>query len=562
MCEQFSTGLELCKEYDAFDRPIRLVLPNQCEVHYNYDPLFLRCIKKTSASGKTLYSHTYEEYDLDGNSLLETLPGNVGELQRTYDSLGRTTTLSSPYFRQECLYDPSGNLLSSTIDGSTYHYAYDGLSQLCSEQGAENLTYTHDSLHNRTSKNSDSIELNDLNELVKQGNIHCVYDQNGNQIQQQSPTQTTHFTYDPLNRLVEAATDSQKLTFFYDPLGRRLSKTTSLAETQIDHEDYLYDGLNEIGAFKTTGEPKNLRVLGHTKYDAPTLAIELENQLFFPFTDLQGNIRRLINLDTRAISAYDFSAFGEALQPVEDQNPWRFAAKRFDPELGLVYFGKRYYDPRLGRWLTTDPAGFIDSANLYQYVLNNPFKYRDPHGENVLGFLVGIAEVVAGAAVCLTGGALEVVTLGGYTFVLGFHEAAGIALMTHGAAHAAYHSQDMMPDGPWTHKAARNPTKNKEKNPPPGGPNELEKDAKWKETTHPEQKKKSNRRVFENTETGEVIEFDKRKPSQSGHRGQDHYHRRNPESKGEGDEYLNKHRKPCREGSSDSHLYLPDHLAW
>ena len=114
-----------------------------------------------------------------------------------------------------------------------------------------------------------------------------------------------------------------------------------------------------------------------------------------------------------------------------------------DPELGLIDFGKRYYDPRLGRWLTTDPAGFIDSVNLYQYVLNNPFKYQDPHGENVLGFLVGIAEIVVGGAICLTGGVLEVATAGGYTFAFGFHEAAGIALMTHGAAQATYHSQDI-----------------------------------------------------------------------------------------------------------------------
>ena len=42
-----------------------------------------------------------------------------------------------------------------------------------------------------------------------------------------------------------------------------------------------------------------------------------------------------------------------------------------------------------------------------------------------------------------TGGVLEVATFGGYTFALGFHEAAGIALMTHGAAHAGYHSRDM-----------------------------------------------------------------------------------------------------------------------
>ena len=60
------------------------------------------------------------------------------------------------------------------------------------------------------------------------------------------------------------------------------------------------------------------------------------------------------------------------------------------------------------------------------------------------GFLLGIAEIVVGGAICFTGGMLEVASFGGYTFAFGFHEAAGIALMTHGCAQAAYHSRDMV----------------------------------------------------------------------------------------------------------------------
>ncbi len=52
-----------------------------------------------------------------------------------------------------------------------------------------------------------------------------------------------------------------------------------------------------------------------------------------------------------------------------------------DHETNLVYFGKRYYDPFLARWMSTDPAGFKDALNLYQYALNNPFKFVDPNGE-------------------------------------------------------------------------------------------------------------------------------------------------------------------------------------
>ncbi len=103
--------------------------------------------------------------------------------------------------------------------------------------------------------------------------------------------------------------------------------------------------------------------------------MELEGQVFAPVLDVQGNICRLVDLDSSIADSYDFTAFGEERKKDSKEttfNPWRFASKHFDPELGLVYFGKRYYDPEFARWITTDPAGLTDSANLYQYVFNNP----------------------------------------------------------------------------------------------------------------------------------------------------------------------------------------------
>ena len=126
-------------------------------------------------------------------------------------------------------------------------------------------------------------------------------------------------------------------------------------------------------------------------------------------------------LATKSLTAYEFSAFGEEKQKVVDSNPWRFASKRFDPELGLLYFGKRYYDPELGRWLTTDPAGFVDGVNLYQYLFNNPFRYTDPDGQFI--FAIPILTWALGAA--------------GFTFAgITTAEVVGIAALTVTAAWA------------------------------------------------------------------------------------------------------------------------------
>ena len=40
----------------------------------------------------------------------------------------------------------------------------------------------------------------------------------------------------------------------------------------------------------------------------------------------------------------------------------------------------RSYEPRLGRWMERDPAGFYDSINQYLYGLTSPTTYVDPFG--------------------------------------------------------------------------------------------------------------------------------------------------------------------------------------
>jgi hypothetical protein len=44
------------------------------------------------------------------------------------------------------------------------------------------------------------------------------------------------------------------------------------------------------------------------------------------------------------------------------------------------------YDPAIGRWLEQDPDGYVNGANLYQFVESNPLRYVDPLG---LGATIG-----------------------------------------------------------------------------------------------------------------------------------------------------------------------------
>ncbi|MBI4487782.1 MAG: RHS repeat-associated core domain-containing protein [Deltaproteobacteria bacterium] len=62
----------------------------------------------------------------------------------------------------------------------------------------------------------------------------------------------------------------------------------------------------------------------------------------------------------------------------------RFTGKQLDPESGLYYYGGRYYDADLGRFISPDPfVGQPDdpqNLNRYSYVGNNPVNYIDPSG--------------------------------------------------------------------------------------------------------------------------------------------------------------------------------------
>ncbi len=57
----------------------------------------------------------------------------------------------------------------------------------------------------------------------------------------------------------------------------------------------------------------------------------------------------------------------------------RYSGKERDAT-GLTYYGWRYYQPEVGRWLSADPGGLIDGINLYRFCRNNPLTLRDEDG--------------------------------------------------------------------------------------------------------------------------------------------------------------------------------------
>lgn len=59
---------------------------------------------------------------------------------------------------------------------------------------------------------------------------------------------------------------------------------------------------------------------------------------------------------------------------------FQYTGQAWLPEIGLYYYKARMYSPTLGRFLQTDPIGYKDGINWYDYVDGDPINRTDPDG--------------------------------------------------------------------------------------------------------------------------------------------------------------------------------------
>jgi RHS repeat-associated protein len=90
---------------------------------------------------------------------------------------------------------------------------------------------------------------------------------------------------------------------------------------------------------------------------------------YLPAYDGNGNVAALFDAsDGTVAAAYEYSPYGESLRcegTFARENSFRFSTKFTDDETGLVYYGRRYYSPSQGRFLSRDPKNEKGGLNLY-----------------------------------------------------------------------------------------------------------------------------------------------------------------------------------------------------
>jgi RHS repeat-associated protein len=118
--------------------------------------------------------------------------------------------------------------------------------------------------------------------------------------------------------------------------------------------------------------------------------------------DLLGSPVAATNQAGQVIWRESYRPYGERLvkdSQAQGNDVW-YTSKPQDADTGLVYLGARYYDPVIGRFISTDPVGFdeknVHSFNRYTYANNNPYKFVDPDGRNPILIGMGVGALIGG----------------------------------------------------------------------------------------------------------------------------------------------------------------------
>jgi len=298
-----------------------------------------------------------------------------GDDSTAYDPLNRLTN-----FRR-------GTLSSSGNNGST-------LDKVTSASGSN--SWSLDALGNDT---SGGTAFNSKNQISSRGGSTSItYDDDGNMTEDQDGNT---YTYDAWNRMVYAYLsdnpDNPNQYYSYNADNERpgLSvcngvTTTSYYSTQwqVLEEDATTPSSPCVGATTTVST-----YLWSEAYIDELVARDSSVDggsvtRIFAQQDANHDITSLVNSSGTVLERFIYDPYGvrtvlsASWASTTDSYNWvyGFQGGRLDPLTGLINFRNRDLNPTLGVWMEQDPAGYVNGANMYEFVDDSPTFYSDPDG--------------------------------------------------------------------------------------------------------------------------------------------------------------------------------------
>lgn len=293
-----------------------------------------------------------------------------------YDGRGRLSALQSPVINENLGYDQSGNITSINDN----KFSYDGLNRLVqSEMPSLNQTesYSYDQVGNRTVQTVNGQVLNysynSANELVSAGDTAFTFDANGNMTSKTVADTVYGYDFDSGNKLLGISLNGKDISrYSYDADGVRVKKVENGSTTV-----YVNSGLQYLMTITDNVPVKYIYAQGSR------IARVVNGETFYVHTDHLGNTRALTDAQGKPFASMEYSPFGTVMKSDGSDDIFKYTGKELDSS-GLYYFGARYYDPAIGRFISKDSyEGDINnplSMNYYAYVKNNPLVLVDPNG--------------------------------------------------------------------------------------------------------------------------------------------------------------------------------------
>ena len=207
---------------------------------------------------------------------------------------------------------------------------------------------------------------------------------------------TWTYTWEHGRELASMSSGGTTWSFTYDANGMRTKRTDGTTTYS-----YVYNG----GQLSQMTIDAAEDVVLNFAYDASgtPLSVVYNGTYYYYVTDLQGDVVAIVDTQGEKVVEYLYDAWGRLLitggtkaTDLDVHNPLRYRGYVYDPETGLYYLQSRYYNPTLGRFLSSDIVYDTDAGlqgfSLFLYCGNNPTNRVDASGKDSIDLIDGDKE--------------------------------------------------------------------------------------------------------------------------------------------------------------------------